>query len=97
LLDEYGISFEGNGRIFVDGANSSFIYAFKDKIDGEDPDYDRVVSYLKTNYGHNFSLQSFIHNMFVVSIAFNREHKSMLSHSKQIMEHDNGRVAIILP
>lgn len=32
--------------------------------------------------------------MFVVPIAFNREHKSMLSHCKQLMEYDNGRVAI---
>lgn len=27
-------------------------------------------------------------------IAFNREHKSMLYHCKQLTEYDNGRVAI---
>ena len=42
----------------------------------------------------HFSLQSLIYNMFVVPIAFNREHKSMLLHAKQLMEYDNGRVAI---
>jgi hypothetical protein len=93
LLDKYGISFEGRSRIFVDGANPSFIRALKDRI-GEDSDYERVVSHLKTNYGHNFGLQSLIYNMFVVPVAFNREHKSMLSHTKQMIEYDNGRVSI---
>jgi hypothetical protein len=93
LLDKYGTSFEGRSRIFVDGANPSFIRALKDRI-GEDSDYERQTSHLKTNYGHNFSLQSLIYNMFIVPIAFNREHKSMLSHAKQLMEYDNGRVAI---
>jgi hypothetical protein len=93
LLDKYSISFEGRSRIFIDGANPSFFRALKDRI-GEDSDYERVISHLKTNYGQNFSLQSLIYNMFVVPIAFNREHKSMLSHCKQLMEYDNGTVAI---
>jgi hypothetical protein len=94
LLEKYGITFEGRSRIFVDGANPSFIRALKDRIDGEDVDYEHLIARLKTNYGHNFSLQSLIYNMFVVPIAFNREHKSMLSHAKQMLEYDNGRVAI---
>jgi hypothetical protein len=94
LLDKYGITFEGRSRIFVDGANPSFIRALKDRIAGEEPDYEHLIARLKTNYGHNFSLQSLIYNMFVVPIAFNREHKSMLSHCKQMMEYDNGKIAI---
>jgi hypothetical protein len=94
LLDEYNITFEDRCRIFVDGANPSFIRALKDRIAGEDSNYEHLIARLKTNYGHNFSLESLIHNMFVVPIAFNREHKSMLSHAKQMMEYDNGRVAI---
>ena len=94
LLDRYGISFEGRSRIVVDGANPSFIRALKDRIAGEEPDYEHLIARLKSSYGASYSLQSLIYNMFVVPIAFNREQKSMLSHAKQLMEYDNGRVAI---
>jgi hypothetical protein len=94
LLDKYGITFEGRSRIFVDGANPSFIRALKDRIAGEDSNYEHLIARLKTTYGHNFSLDSLIQNMFVVPIAFSKEHKSMLSHAKQLMEYDNGRAAI---
>ncbi|MGH9987540.1 MAG: hypothetical protein ACRD8W_26655 [Nitrososphaeraceae archaeon] len=33
LLDEYNITFEGRSRIFVDGANPSFIRALKEAVD----------------------------------------------------------------
>lgn len=32
--------------------------------------------------------------MFVVPIPFSKEHKNMLSHYKQMMEYDNGKVSI---
>jgi len=38
LLDEYEITFENRCRVFVDGANPSFIRVLKDRIDGEDAD-----------------------------------------------------------
>lgn len=32
--------------------------------------------------------------MFVIPVPFDKEHKSMLPHSKQMREYDNGRVTI---
>ena len=39
LLDEYDIRFDNRCRIFVDGANPSFIEALKDRVD-EDTNYE---------------------------------------------------------
>jgi hypothetical protein len=64
LLQEYNITFENHCRLFVD--NPSFIRALKDRIDGEDPNYERLIAVLKSNIGANrFTLESMIHNMFV--------------------------------
>jgi hypothetical protein len=91
LLDKYGKTFEGRSRIFVDGNNPSFIRSLKDRI-GEDANYEQTTAYLKQSYGTaNFNLTSLIHNMFVIPVPFSKEHKSMLSHCKQMMEYDNGR------
>ncbi|MGH9985162.1 MAG: hypothetical protein ACRD8W_14555 [Nitrososphaeraceae archaeon] len=46
LLEEYNITFEGRSRIFVDGANPSFIRALKERLE-EDTNYEQLVSYLK--------------------------------------------------
>ena len=32
--------------------------------------------------------------MFVIPVAFNKEHKHMLAHCKAMMEYQNGQVAI---
>jgi hypothetical protein len=40
LLEEYGITFEGRSRIFVDGANPSFIRSLKERVD-EDSNYEQ--------------------------------------------------------
>ncbi len=94
LLDKYGITFEGKSRVFVDGANPSFIRALKDRI-GEDANYERLTAHLKTSYGSaNFSLQALMHNMFVIPIHFNKEHKNMLAYCKQMLEYNNGVVVI---
>lgn len=75
-------------------SNPSFVRALKDRI-GEDSNYEQLTAYLKSSYGTaNYNLTSLIHNMFVIPVPFSKEHKSMLSHTKQMMEYDNGRVAI---
>ena len=33
-------------------------------------------------------------NMFVIPVAFSKEHKHMLAHCKEMMEYHNGQVAI---
>lgn len=56
LLEEYDITFEGRSRIFVDGANPSFIHALKERLE-EDTDYERLISYLKKQYPSMYDLQ----------------------------------------
>jgi hypothetical protein len=32
--------------------------------------------------------------MFVIPVAFSKEHKAMLAHAKEMLEYQNGQVAI---
>jgi hypothetical protein len=93
LLDQYNITFEGRCRIFVDGANPSFIRALKDRVD-EDPAYERQIDYYKKSYPSVYDLQFLQQNMFVIPVAFSKEHKHMLAHCKEMLEYRNGQVAI---
>ncbi len=93
LLDEYNVTFEGRSRIFVDGANPSFIRALKDRVD-EDPQYDKQIAYYKHNYPSVYDLQFLQQNMFVIPVPFAKEHKHMLAHCKALMEYHKGSVAI---
>ena len=43
-------------RIFVDGANPSFIKALKDRVD-EDPEYDKPIAFYKKNYPSVYDLE----------------------------------------
>ena len=93
LLDEYDIKFDNRCRIFVDGTNPSFISALKDRVD-EDPEYDKVIQYYKHNYPSVYDLEFLQQNMFIIPVAFNKEHKYMLAHAKAMLEYQNGQVAI---
>jgi hypothetical protein len=42
LLEEYNITFEGRSRIFIDGANPSFIRSLKERLD-EDVNYEQLI------------------------------------------------------
>ena len=55
LLDKCSITFEGRSRIFVDGANPSFIRALKERLD-EDTNYEHITSYLKKQYSSVYNL-----------------------------------------
>ena len=93
LLDEYDIRFDNRCRIFVDGANPSFISALKDRVD-EDPEYDKQIAFYKHNYPSVYDLQFLQQNTFVIPVPFNKEHKHMLVHTKELMEYQKGLVAI---
>jgi hypothetical protein len=94
LLEKYGITFESQCRIFVDGANPAFIRSLKQRVD-EDPDYDKFIKTLKHNYGPaSFDLKSLMYNMLVVPVNFSTEHKKMLAHCKQLLELNGGCIAI---
>ncbi len=84
LISKYQID-----KIYIDGANPSFIRSLKLQI-GEDADYDEVIArYRSEKLGDNWS-----QDMKIVPVNFNAEHKAMLGHCKMILENDGGRIAI---
>ena len=93
LLDQFNIRFDNRCRIFVNGANPSFIRALKDKVD-EDTNYEQQISYYKKNYPSIYELQFLQQNMFVIPVPFSKEHKNMLAHAKEMLEYKNGQVVI---
>ena len=93
LLDKYNIRFDNSCRIFVDAANPSFISTLKQAVN-EDPDYTKQIAYYKHNYPSVYDLQFLQHNMFVIPVPFSKEHKNMLAHTKELLEYQNGMVAI---
>lgn len=66
----------------------------KNRINGEEVDYERLTARIKTQRGTSFNLEPLMYSMFVVPVHFNKEHKSMLAHCKQMMGYNNGNVAI---
>jgi hypothetical protein len=84
LMSKYNVD-----KVYIDGANPSFIKSLKLQI-GEDQDYDKVIArYRSEKLGDNWS-----HDMRIVPVNFNSEHKAMLGHCKMILENDGGRIAI---
>jgi hypothetical protein len=84
MMSKYSVD-----KVYIDGANPSFIKSLKLQI-GEDQDYDKVIArYRSEKLGDSWS-----QNMRIVPVNFNSEHKAMLGHCKMIMETDGGRIAI---
>ena len=94
LIDEYDIRFDNSCRIFVDGANPSFIRALKARVN-EDTEYLEQINRWKSYNGANIvTLKWLTNNMFVLPVAFSKYHKEMLAHTKEVLEYHNGLVAI---
>ena len=93
LLGKYDIRFDNSCRIFVDAANPSFISTLKQAVN-EDSDYTKQIQYYKKNYPSVYDLQFLQQNMFVIPVPFAKEHKAMLAHCKELLEYQNGLVAI---
>lgn len=66
---------------------------FKDRVD-EDTNYEQQVSYYKKAYHSVYDLEFLQHNMFVIPVPFSKYHKLMLAHCKEMMEYQNGLMAI---
>ena len=79
--------------IFVDDANPSFISILKQAVN-EDPDYVTQIQYYKHNHPSVYDLQFLQQNMFVIPVVFSKEHKQMLAYSKELLEYQNGMIAI---
>jgi hypothetical protein len=84
LMSKYDVD-----KVYIDGANQSFIKSLKLQI-GEDADYDKVIA----RYRSEKLDDSWSQNVKVVPVNFNTEHKAMLGHCKMILEQDPGKVAI---
>ena len=84
LLQKYGRSIN---KIYVDGANPSFIKSLKLQM-GEEEEYDQVIIDCKASH------RDFEYDMTVVPVNFSMENRSTLSNCKMLMERDGGFVAI---
>ncbi|HJT49397.1 MAG TPA: hypothetical protein VJ729_14525 [Nitrososphaeraceae archaeon] len=85
LMTKYNVD-----KVYIDGANPSFIRSLKLQI-GEDADYDKVIARYRSE---GFGDESALADMKVIPVNFNKEHKAMLGHCKMIIENDGGRIAI---
>src|ERR671939_20512 len=85
----YGLMVKYNvDKVYIDGANPSFIKSLKLQI-GEEADYDKVIArYRSEGLGDGST------DMKIVPVNFNKEHKAMLGHCKMILEGDRGKIAI---
>ena len=85
LISKYQID-----KIYIDGANPSFIKSLKLQI-GEDADYDKVIARYKAD---GFGAENATKDMTIVPVNFNKEHKAMLGRCKMILEHEPRKIAI---
>ena len=85
-MHKYGVD-----KVYIDGANPSFIRSLKIQI-GEDAEYGKVIARYKTE-GWGDDKEGWAQNMRIVPVNFNKEHKAMLGHCKMILE-DDGKIAI---
>ena len=77
LMSKYRVD-----KVYIDGANPSFIKSLKLQI-GEDAEYDKVIArYRSEGYGDDAAFN----DMKIVPVNFNKEHKAMLGHCKMILE-----------
>jgi hypothetical protein len=83
LMSRYDVD-----KVYIDGANPSFIKSLKLQI-GEEADYDKVIARYKSE-----GLGDATKDMKVVPVNFNREHKAMLGNCKMILDQDPGKIAI---
>jgi hypothetical protein len=72
LMSKYQVD-----KVYIDGANPSFIKSLKLQI-GEEADYDKVIArYKSEGFGDNWA-----EHMRIVPVNFNKEHKAMLAIAK---------------
>jgi hypothetical protein len=82
LISKYQID-----KVYIDGANPSFIKSLKLQI-GEEADYEVIARY------RSEELRDATKDMKIVPVNFNKEHKAMVGHCKMLLQRDGGRIAI---
>jgi hypothetical protein len=87
LISKYQID-----KVYIDGANPSFIKSLKLQI-GEEADYDKVIARYKAE---GCGAENATKDMMIVPVNFNKEHKAMLGHCKMILEQEPGNEKIAI-
>ncbi|MDQ3902028.1 MAG: hypothetical protein M3247_00035, partial [Thermoproteota archaeon] len=87
LMSKYQVD-----KVYIDGANPSFIKSLKIQI-GEDSEYDKVIARYRSEGWDSTDKDGWARNMKIVPVNFNSEHKAMLGHCKMILE-DDAKIAI---
>jgi hypothetical protein len=88
LTRKYDLTFD-NSRIFIDGANPSFIRSLKTHF-GENPEYEEMIARYKRDFPH----YNWIQDMFVIPVNFSQEHRTLLIHAKMVLESKEYAIAI---
>ena len=79
----------------MDGANPSFISALKDRVD-EDTNYEQRIVIIQVKLSISIRSAVLTTEHVYDSCTVNKEHKNMLAHCKQMLEHSNGTLSHIL-
>ena len=88
LMSKYNVD-----KVYIDGANPSFIKSLKIQI-GEEAEYDKVIARYRSEGWGNNDKDGWTQNMKIVPVNFSSEHKAMLGHCKMILENDPRKIAI---
>jgi terminase large subunit-like protein len=88
LMSKYQVD-----KLYIDGANPSFIRSLKLQI-GEDANYLEQIATLKSN---GWTEEQALKNMKIIPVNFNKESKPMLGHCKLILEENDPRRIAINP
>jgi terminase large subunit-like protein len=91
LISKYQVD-----KVYIDGANPSFIKSLKLQI-GEEADYDKVIARYKSEGWDSSDKDGWARHMRIVPVNFNKEHKAMLGHCKMILEETEPRRIAINP
>ena len=87
-------TFGSRCRVIVDGSNPSFIRALNDRVDDDDANYELQISFFKKSYPSIYDMQFLQQQMFVIPVPISKEHKNMLARTKELLEYQNGMIAI---
>jgi hypothetical protein len=88
LMSKYNVD-----KVYIDGANPSFIKSLKLQI-GEPADYLEQIAQLKSA---GWTEEQALKNMRIIPVNFNKESKPMLGHCKLILEENDPRRIAINP